>query len=98
VVTRSVSAPPAPGAGRALLPIGTIARGEVIVFKYPEDPERDFIKRVIGLPGETIELREKKVYVNGRALDEPYVHFLEPPGAAGGAPQGTAVDAPAGDG
>ena len=45
----------------------TIQRGDVIVFKYPEEPERDFIKRVIGLPGETVELREKKVYINGTA-------------------------------
>ena len=64
---------------RALLPVGTIARGNVIVFKYPEEPERDFIKRVIGLPGETVEVRDKKVYINGQPLDEPYVHFLQPP-------------------
>jgi signal peptidase I len=56
-----------------------IQRGHVVVFKYPEDPARDFIKRVIGLPGETIEIRAKQVYVNGQPLDEPYVHFLEPP-------------------
>jgi signal peptidase I len=64
---------------RAILPIGTIKRRDIIVFKYPEEPERDFIKRVIGLPGETVEVREKKVYINGTALDEPYVHFLAPP-------------------
>src|SRR6188474_2472491 len=64
---------------RVLLPIGTIRRGNVIVFKYPEEPERDFIKRVIGLPGETIELKHKKIFVNGQPLDEPYVHFLTPP-------------------
>ena len=73
-------APTATPVERALLPIGTIKRGDVIVFKYPEEPERDFIKRVIGLPGETVELRDKKVYINGNGLDEPYVHFLQPPG------------------
>ena len=70
---------PAARAERAVLPMRDIRRGNIVVFKYPDEPERDFIKRVIGLPGETIELRNKKVYVNGKALDEPYVHFLFPP-------------------
>ena len=67
--------------GRAVLPVRPIARGDIVVFKYPDEPERDFIKRVIGLPGDTVELRNKKVHVNGQALDEPYVHFLEPASA-----------------
>jgi signal peptidase I len=67
---------------RALLPVGGIKRGDVIVFKYPEEPDRDFIKRVIGLPGETLEVRDKKVYINGKPLEEPYVHFLQPPTAS----------------
>jgi signal peptidase I len=62
-----------------LLPIDPIRRGDIIVFKYPEDPERDFIKRVIGLPGETIELRNKKVYIDGKGIDEPYVQYLFTP-------------------
>src|SRR5260221_8727537 len=66
---------------RVLLPIGTIRRRDVLVFKYPEEPDRDFIKRVIGLPGETLEVREKKVYINDTPLDEPYAHYL-PPAAA----------------
>jgi signal peptidase I len=56
-----------------------IQRGDVVVFKFPEDPTRDFIKRVIGLPGETVEIRNKQVFVDGKPLVEPYVHFLEQP-------------------
>jgi signal peptidase I len=56
-----------------------IHRGDVVVFKYPEEPERDFIKRVIGLPGDRLELRRKTVYINGQPLAEPYVTSLEPP-------------------
>jgi signal peptidase I len=78
LVNKFVFAPTAGGAERAVLPMRDIRRGDIVVFKYPEEPERDFIKRVIALPGETLELRNKKVYVNGQPLDEPYVHFLEP--------------------
>jgi signal peptidase I len=79
LVNKFVLGPAPTSVERGLLPIGTIKRRDIIVFKYPEEPDRDFIKRVIGLPGETIELRDKKVYVNGQPLDEPYVHFLQPP-------------------
>ena len=79
LVNKFVFGPAASSVERMLLPMGTIHRGDVIVFKYPEEPDRDFIKRVIGLPGETLELKAKKIYINGAPLDEPYVHFLEPP-------------------
>ncbi len=79
LVNKVVYSPSAGGWERALLPKKSIARGHVIVFKFPEDPNRDFIKRVIGLPGETVEIRRKTVYVNGRPLEEPYARFLEPP-------------------
>ena len=79
LVNKFVFAPAATALEETLLPIDPIARGDIIVFKYPEDPERDFIKRTIGLPGETIELRNKKVFINGTMLDEPYVQYLWTP-------------------
>ena len=81
LVNKVVYSPSALPLESTLLPKKPIQRGHVIVFKFPEDPARDFIKRVIGLPGETVEVREKKVYINGTALEEPYVHFLAPPSA-----------------
>ncbi len=47
-------------------------RGDIIVFKYPEDPDRDFIKRVIAVEGDVIESRNKVIYVNGNPVNEPY--------------------------
>src|ERR1041385_5406709 len=78
LVNKFVFAPTLSSWERTLLPIDPIKRGDIIVFKYPEEPDRDFVKRTIGLPGETVELRNKKVYINGKPLDEPYTHFLEP--------------------
>jgi signal peptidase I len=79
LVNKFVFAPTMTPLENMLLPIDPIRRGDIIVFKYPEEPERDFIKRVIGLPGETLELRSKRVFINGTMLDEPYVHYLVPP-------------------
>ncbi len=54
--------------------ISQISRGDTIVFWYPWDHSKSYIKRVIGLPGDTIEIEEGQVYVNGRELYEPYLH------------------------
>jgi signal peptidase I len=83
LVNKLVFGPSATPIERALLPVRDIRRGDIVVFKYPNEPERDFIKRVIALPGETLELRAKKVYINGRPLEEPYVHFLTPASEGG---------------
>jgi signal peptidase I len=48
-------------------------RGEVIVFHFPRDPTRDFVKRVIGVPSDRVEIREGTVFINGEPLDEPYI-------------------------
>jgi len=50
-----------------------IARGDIVVFRYPRDPAKSFIKRVVGLPGDTVEIRAGRVYVNGLELVEDYV-------------------------
>jgi signal peptidase I len=83
IVNKMEFGPAATGLDRALLPGRPIARGDIVVFKSPEEPERDLIKRVIGLPGDHLELRRKRILINGQLLDEPYVQFLEPPSTAG---------------
>ena len=71
LVNKFVFGPTVGRIDRALLPIRDIRRGDVIVFKYPDEPDRDFIKRVIGLPGETVAIGEDGgVTVNGAALGE----------------------------
>jgi signal peptidase I len=50
-----------------------VQRGDVVVFWYPLDHSKSFIKRVVGLPGETVEIRQGAVYVNGKIVPEPYV-------------------------
>ncbi len=53
-------------------------RKDIVVFRYPVDPSKDFIKRVIGLPGDTVRIQDKKVYVNDQLLVEPYVVHSDP--------------------
>jgi signal peptidase I len=79
LVNKMVYSPSLGAVEDTVLPKKPIERGHVVVFKYPDDPSRDFIKRVVGLPGETVELRNKIVHVDGKPLEEPYVHFLEAP-------------------
>ena len=61
LVNKFIYGPTASAAEKSVLPIADIKRGDVLVFKYPVEPDRDFIKRVIGLPGETVEVKERKI-------------------------------------
>jgi signal peptidase I len=66
-------------ASRIVVSFGEPQRGDVIVFRYPEDEEKDFIKRIVGLPGDRIEIRNKIVYVNGTPLqDKAYTQRVDP--------------------
>ncbi len=66
------------GLGDHVMPYQKIARGDIIVFHYPVDPQQHFVKRVIGVPGDHLRIERKRVLINGKPLDEPYVRFLEP--------------------
>ena len=57
---------------KKILTIRDPRQGDVIVFEYPEDPSKDFIKRVVGVPGDVVEGKEKKVYVNGKLYENPH--------------------------
>jgi len=84
IVNKMAFAPTVSAVERAVLPRSEIRRGDVVVFKFPRQPERDFIKRVIGLPGDRLEMRRKQILINGEPIAEPYVHFLEPPSSGSG--------------
>lgn len=78
LVNKFLFAPTASALERTLLPVRPVRRGDVLVFKFPEDPERDFIKRIVALPGETIEVKGTQVLINGTAIPQPFAHFLLP--------------------
>jgi signal peptidase I len=66
-------------ASQALVEFGKPQRGDIIVFRFPEDEEKDFIKRVVGTPGDTVQLRNKSVLVNGVVLDDkPFTQRIDP--------------------
>ena len=64
---------PAGDVSKHLLPYSDVHRGDIIVFRYPLDIRKNFVKRAMGLPGDRIHLVDKVVYLNGHALREPYV-------------------------
>jgi len=74
IVNKFIYGPTNPDAPR-LLPLRDPERGDVVVFRYPRNPREDYVKRVIGLPGETVTIRAKKVFINGARIPEPYAFF-----------------------
>jgi signal peptidase I len=76
IVDKLAYAPPGP-VSRHLLPYEDVKRGDIIVFRHPTLITVDYVKRVIGLPGDHIKLVNKQVFVNGKPLDEPYTIHLD---------------------
>src|SRR6266700_543563 len=71
LVNKQVYAPPGSLTQR-VLPYRDVERGDVVVFHYPEDPNRFLVKRVVGVPGDHLRIDDGRVTVNGMSLDEPY--------------------------
>ena len=67
-----------PFTDKVILPIEEPADGDVIVFEFPEDTSKDFIKRIIGVPGDVVEMKDKALYRNGEKLVEPYIKHTDP--------------------
>jgi signal peptidase I len=63
---------------KTFIPVKQPERGDIIVFKFPVDPEKDFIKRVIGLGGDIVEGRDKKIYINNKLIDDSYSIRTDP--------------------
>ncbi len=78
LVDKLAYAPPG-SLSRFLLPYTEVKRGDIIVFRYPEDIRQNYVKRVMGIPGDHIHLENQRVVVNGHKLEEPYVKLEEPP-------------------
>lgn len=66
-----------PFLGTTIIPVSEPKPGDVIVFVFPEDRTKDFIKRVVAVGGDTVEVRNKHVYVNGEEVQDPHAHFTD---------------------
>lgn len=79
LVNKFIYGPTATGIERILLPVRDVRRGDIVVFKYPSDPSRDFIKRCVALPSDTVALEDKVLIVNGKEVDDSgYVFHTDP--------------------
>ena len=63
--------------GKTLIPVSEPERGDIVVFKYPQNPEKDYIKRVIGIEGDVVKIVDKKLYVNGEPVNHDYARYTD---------------------
>ena len=82
LVNKAVYGAEVPFLGRALPAWREPARGEIVVFHPPHEPLKNYVKRVMGVPGDTLEMREKVLFVNGREMQEKYVRHIDRNGDA----------------
>ncbi len=80
LVNKMLYAPTTTALESSATPTRMIRRHDVVVFKFPMEPDRDFIKRVVALPGEKVRIEDKQVYINDEPLNEPMVYYSHPPG------------------
>ena len=78
IVNKFVYGPKPDGVLGSLFPLRDVERGDIVVFRFPLQPDTDFVKRVVALPGETVEIRDKKLIIDGEPQNEPYVVYDDP--------------------
>lgn len=78
LVNKAVYGAQVPGTRTRLPAFGEPQRGDVIVFTPPHEPDRHYVKRVVGMPGDTLAMIDKTLYVNGEPLSEPYARYSDP--------------------
>jgi signal peptidase I len=78
LVSKSIYGIRMPVTNKLLIPVKKPKRGDVIVFVYPVDPSKDFIKRVVAVGGDTVAIRDKKLYINGERAPDPHGHYDDP--------------------
>lgn len=77
LVNKAVYGAQIPGTALRLPALAEPQRGDVVVFNPPHDPSKNYVKRLIAIPGDTVEMRDKRLYLNSRELDEPYVRHVD---------------------
>lgn len=82
LVNKSVYGPVVPWLDLRLPGFREPQRGDVVVFNPPHEPEKNYVKRLVGLPGDTLEMRDKRLRVNGERVREPYAHYIDRGGDA----------------
>jgi signal peptidase I len=82
LVNKAVYGAEIPGTHLSFPALSTPGRGEIIVFHPPHEPEKHYVKRLMGLPGDTLRMKDKRLFVNGVEWDEPYARYRDPHGDA----------------